>query len=114
MGAKRLPLFESLAKRTDPASSYMTTSKLHKSGAARTQARRVLECLRRHSPATGAEVGRRMGGDRYAAHRRLSELERAGLVERAGFRRCEVTNRKCQAWRAVESEQTLFGNSRKR
>jgi len=75
-----------------------------------TQRQRVLACLRQHGPATGAELGRIMAGDRYAAHRRLVELERAGLAERAGFRECQVTRQKCQVWRAIKIEKDLFGN----
>ena len=97
------------AKTQDPHSSYLVGDSMQRSGMARTQRERVLECLRRHGPTTGAELGRLLAGDRYAAHRRLAELERMCLAERFGFRRCNVTGKKCQVWRAVKPETTLFG-----
>ena len=97
------------AKTNDPISSYLMGDSIQKSGFAKTQRGRVLECLRRYGPATGAELGRLLAGDRYAAHRRLAELERMCLAERFGFRRCNITNKKCQLWRAVKPETTLFG-----
>jgi DNA-binding MarR family transcriptional regulator len=95
---------EPLAKRSDPRSSDMAAEAIHKSGHIRTQRQRVLECLRKNDYSTGAELGRILAGDRYAAHRRLAELERMGLVARAGFRKCRVTRRRCQVWRAVSKE----------
>ena len=97
------------AKTGDPYSSYLVGDTMQRSGMSKTQRLRVLECLRHHGPSTGAELGRLLSGDRYAAHRRLSELERMCLAERFGFRRCNVTGRKCQVWKAVKPETTLFG-----
>jgi len=99
-----------LAKRTDPWTSYAAGEKFHQSGRMDTQRQRVLQTLRQHGPATGAELGVIMADDRYAAHRRLAELERMGLVERAGFRKCNITRQKCQVWRAIQIERDLFGN----
>jgi len=99
---------EPLSKRNDPWSSYKAAEDFHRHAA--TQRQRVLDTLRQHGPLTGAEIGLKMGGDRYAGHRRLAELERAGLVERAGFRKCNVARRQCQLWRAVKIERDLFGN----
>jgi len=99
---------EPLSRRLDPWSSYRTAEDIRQHAA--TQRQQVLDTLRQHGPLTGAEVGVKMGGDRYAGHRRLPELERAGLVERNGFRKCNVTRRQCQVWRAVKIEKDLFGN----
>ena len=98
-----------LAKSGDPWTSDAAGEQYHRSGKMRTQRQRVLACLRQHGPATGAELGVIMGGDRYAAHRRLAEIERLGLAERAGFRVCQVTHHKCQVWRALKKERDLFG-----
>jgi len=98
------------AKTGDPYSSYLAGDSVQRKGA-KTQRERVLACLRRHGPATGAELGRLLAGDRYAAHRRLSELERLGLAERAGFRQCRVTQQKCQVWRVIKPEMKLFGGA---
>ena len=97
-----------LAKKDDPISSYTAAEKLYRSGRMGTQRQRVFATLRKSGPATGAELGLIMSDDRYAAHRRLAELERMGLAERAGFRKCKVTKQKCQVWKAVKKEQTLF------
>jgi len=100
---------EPLTRREHPLSIYLAAENLHRTGAAMTQRQRVLACLRQHGPATGAELGVVMKGDRYAAHRRLAELERMGLAERAGFCKCRVTHQKCQRWRAVKIQKDLFG-----
>jgi len=99
---------EPLTRRDHPWSSYKDAEDMHRHAA--TQRQQVLDTLRQHGPLTGAEIGVRMGGDKYAGHRRLAELERAGLAERAGFRKCNVTRRQCQLWRAVKIEKDLFGN----
>lgn len=99
-----------LARKNDPVSSYIAGEEHLRSGKMFTQRQRVLQALRQHGPATGAELGLVMAGDRYAAHRRLAELERFGLAERAGFRKCNVTRQKCQVWKAMKIEQDLFGN----
>jgi len=102
------------AKTRDPYSSYLAGDTMQRSGFAKTQRQRVLECLRLHGPATGAELGRLLAGDRYAAHRRLAELERMCLAERVGFRLCKVTGRKCQVWKAIKPEPMLFGQEKSR
>ena len=101
-------LLFTVAKRDDPISSYLAGEQAHRSGRAATQREQVLCWLQLHGPATGAEIGMGINGDRYSGHRRLCELERLGLVQRAGCHRCQVTRRKCQVWRAVLPERTLF------
>jgi len=109
MGREDLTMtHEPLSKRNDSWSSYQTSEHIRRHAA--TQRQEVLDTLRLYGPLTGAEIGVKMGGDRYAGHRRLPELERAGLVERNGFRKCNVTRRQCQVWRAVKIEKDLFGN----
>ena len=99
---------EPLTRRDHPWSSYKTAEDIQRH--ATTQKQEVLDTLRQHGPLTGAEIGLKMARDRYAGHRRLPELEREGFVKRDGFRKCNVTRRQCQVWRAVKIEPDLFGN----
>lgn len=100
-----------LTKRNDPWSSDAAGESFHRSGRMGTQRRRVLQALRRYGPCTSAELAAAMSNiDRYGPHRRLAEIERMGLAERAGFRVCKVTKQKCQIWKATTIDHDLFGN----
>lgn len=56
---------------------------------------RAYECLFRHGPLTGREIDDRLGVD---MHKRLSELERLGVVKCNGKRECRVTGRQVHEW----------------
>jgi len=88
--------------------SYVAGESFRRSGKAQTQRSIVLTYVRKHGPCTSGELGMLMGGDRYACHRRLPELVKLGLAERAGYRRCRITKRRCQLWKAIRTEPMLF------
>lgn len=72
-------------------------AELRQSGLLGETQRRVLAALREAKrPVTGREIEhyREMPG----AWKRLSELERAGLVRRCGTIKCSITKRKATAW----------------
>ena len=46
------------------------------------------------------EIAHAAGVDRYMVARRLSDLERDGLVERATMRECTASHRPAITWRA--------------
>jgi len=49
-----------------------------------------------NGPLTGTELNAQMGGVGY--HKRLSELERLGVVRTVGRKRCSVTGMECETW----------------
>lgn len=49
-----------------------------------------------HGPLTGSELNSQMGGVGY--HKRLSELERLGVVATVGRRTCSITGMECELW----------------
>jgi len=49
-----------------------------------------------HGPLTGSELNSQMSGVSY--HKRLSELERLGVVQTCGRRRCTITDMECEQW----------------
>lgn len=57
---------------------------------------RVLEVVANHGPITANEVNERLGG--YGYHKRLSELQRFGVVHTPESRKCSVTGRRCMLW----------------
>jgi hypothetical protein len=62
--------------------------------------------LIRRGPVTGRELDAalaRPGETRTSYHKRLSELERAGLARVALVRPCQVTGREAEAWEAVDA-----------
>ena len=64
--------------------------------------RNVLEVLSRlRGPATGREIedaAVRLNSPAPGAWKRLSELERAGRIRRAGTRPCRITRKRATVW----------------
>ena len=70
------------------------------------EARRcVFRQLMKHGGHTGRELNEVMGSQ--SAHKRLSELERQGLVEDAGTRECRVTGHIAHVWAIVGEDRIL-------
>ena len=98
---KQVPVF---AKK-DPATSQLAGEEMLRSGAIAEQKRRFIDWMRGHpEPRTSAEIARDGGFDRYDVARRMSALERDGLVERCPVRICFVGGRPCVTWRALPAE----------
>jgi predicted ArsR family transcriptional regulator len=73
----------------DPGTSKQAARELNESGAVQTQAAWFLRAVRDQPGLTASELADLSGGrlDRYAANRRLADLERAGLVQKGEPRR---------------------------
>lgn len=93
----------SLARRTDPASSHLAAAEVVRSGVRGEQQRGVLTAVWRWDGRTSAELARLAGMDRYAAARRLPELENRGLLRKGPIRPCAVTRRPSVTWFLVEA-----------
>jgi hypothetical protein len=91
--------------RNDPATSREAAKKLRESGGHRSQKIATLEAVRRCPGATHGELGRFMGVDWFIPARRLSELEREGLVTKGEPRVCRVKGTKCVTWSAVAQDE---------
>lgn len=79
-----------LSHRSDPDTSRAAAQRVVKTGIASRQRRSVLAAVERWPGRTTAELAVLMQCDRSVPARRMSELERAGLVERTDKRRCTV------------------------
>ena len=88
--------------RTDPTTSREAAKRLRASGEHRSQKASTLAAVRRCPGATHGELGRFMGVHWFIPARRLSELEREGLVKKGEPRVCRVKGTKCVTWWAVE------------
>lgn len=122
MGSKQL------ARNTDPDTSHAAADELNRSGRGQLQKTVVFIALRKYekkksllghlrgafyrypekaAPPTAAELAQWAGIDRYAVSRRLSDLERAGMVRKVHvdeelYRRpCRVGGRKSVVWETV-------------
>jgi len=84
-------------RRTDPVSSRLAAAELYHCGEYQRQKDMVLNALRGHDGSTSTELGAVIGM-MEVPHRRLADLERAGLVERGLMRRCEICRRICLTW----------------
>jgi len=93
----------------DPGTSRQAARELNASGAARTQAAWFLCAVRDHPGLTASELAHLSGGrlDRYAANRRLADLERAGLVQKGEPRRAP-SGRPEVTWWPVERQGVLL------
>lgn len=89
------------ARNTDPHTSHLAAAEMIASGAQGRQQLAVLAAVRVNGYCTSAELARVHGLDRYAVARRLPELERMGLVQRAPARICKESGRPAMTWREV-------------
>lgn len=86
-----------LARNRDPVSSFDAAEDIQASVG--TQRLKVYHALRRHQPATSAELAKAMECDRYLPSRRLPELARMAWVCRGPEkRRCSVTGQVSTVW----------------
>ena len=91
-------LFEYPAsRRTDPLSSYIAEDRVINSGRRGRQALMVYEALRKNDGSTSRELEAAMGLPEVA-HRRLPDLEKAGLIKRGKMRKCRICKQLCLTW----------------
>lgn len=84
--------------------SKAALAELEADGALTRMQKRVLAWLTAHGPATRSEVdaGMREANEvNPSYHKRLIELERAGVVARGEPRPCSITGKNCDVWRAT-------------
>jgi len=88
------------ARVHDPLTSVRAAREANETGRAGTQAAWFLQAVREHPGLTASELARLSGGqyDRYAANRRLSDLERAGMVRAGNARPSELSGRAELTW----------------
>ncbi len=93
----------------DPVTSYLAGEEMHAGGLAERQSEAILGLVTRHPGLTSRELADIAEGiDRHAIARRLPELERAGLVVRAGFRRCRAGGRVSVTWMLAPTQGRLL------
>ena len=63
---------------------------------------KVLLCVLNNGPCTGRQINKILNSQ--SAHKRLSELERLGLIEPGGCGKCPITGQESTLWVAVPSE----------
>jgi hypothetical protein len=74
---------------------------IQESGVQADMARTVLSAVRQHGPITRSELDAVLKGPNEvnpSYHKRLSELERKGLVAVVGTRPCRISGRRCAEW----------------
>lgn len=90
-----------LSRSSDPITSRFAERALKESGKHQSQLARALEALRANPDSTSLELGAAAGNsDRYLFSRRLPDLEKRGLIVRAGVRECRVSGKISITWRA--------------
>ena len=89
-----------VARATDPDTSHQAGEEVTDSGARGDQQRMVLKGLSRYPNLTTRELAARMNTCRYVVARRMPELAPI-YVSVVGKRRCTVTGRTAQVWKAT-------------
>ena len=82
--------------RADPATSFEAASKIARK--ARRQKERILEALKFSPRSTPGELAELHGIDYITIQRRVSEMERAGLIVRLPARTCAVRRTRATVW----------------
>lgn len=98
--------------RNDPSSSYKVGDKATSTEKISGQMKAVLNAVKQYPGRTSAELAELVGMNRYTPARRLSVLERRGLVKRGSERKCRVCHTECITW-WPKVEAGLFDGSSK-
>lgn len=89
--------------RGDPQTSVLAGIEFHRSGKAARHRELILDAMKRYGPGTHSEIARNIPElDWLAVARRLSELQRDGLIVRGPARVCTIKGSKCSVWRLTE------------
>ena len=88
------------ARNTDPESSKEAAREMIDSGAMASQRMQVYVALQRHNNSTARELSDASGITVHVIGRRLTELDRLGMVSRGPQRLCRIGNRNATEWRA--------------
>jgi len=90
--------------RTMRESSIASFEAIKASGLLSEERLRAYEAVLKYGPVTGSELNAILRSK--SGHKRLSELQRIGLVSEAGKKVCRQTGRRCLAW--IVSESTVI------
>lgn len=98
------PGTEARARHDDPEPSHQAAADVEASGVAADHRARILAAFGRYAARTCAELAERSGLDYYAVHRRMTELERMGLIRREGVAVCPIRGgkRMVTTWRPTQ------------
>lgn len=91
---------EGLSRVTDPVSSKEAGTETVASGTAKDHRNRILSVMGTE-PLTNCQHAQLAGLAQDQTTRRMTELDRLGLVERGPFVRCPILGRKAGTWKRV-------------
>jgi hypothetical protein len=86
------------ARNTDPATSHEAAEHVIASGKRAAQQRMTAVAVESYPGLTSLELSRKAKIDRYVLARRLSEVEKDGLIKRGVARTCTVSGRSAVTW----------------
>lgn len=94
-------LHSPVAARRDPVTSHQAAREITASGKREGQCLAVLALVKKYPRRTSLELSHCGGLERHTIARRLPELEKGGLIKRAGIRECAVGLRLATIWEAL-------------
>ena len=87
--------------RNDPSSSHEAEEKVKGSGKMKDQCEQVFQAIKNHPNCTAGELSERSRIDYQIIQRRVSILERNGLINRRSRRVCAVNRTKQTVWESA-------------
>jgi len=99
---------EGLSRRDDPISSKEAGDEIVATGTATQHRDRILSVMS-FDPLTNSQHARKAGLAQDQTTRRMTELNRLGLVERGPFVRCPILGRKAGTWKLYEPTAAVQG-----
>lgn len=87
-----------IARNADPLPSHLAAHEITYSGLRQSQHGQILQLVTNRPRYTSLELAQVSGIDRHTIALRLPELERVGLVRKAGRRQCLVGHRLATTW----------------
>tara|TARA_R110000824_G_scaffold144093_3_gene311923 strand:+ start:616 stop:969 length:354 start_codon:yes stop_codon:yes gene_type:complete len=90
---------EVLSRATDPKTSHEAARKHQPK--ANSNARRVLDAVKKYPDSTACELGQITGLGHIEAQRRLSDLARNFFVEKGNPKQCNIKTTRMMTWRIL-------------
>jgi len=100
---EKLLFDQSLARSSDPLSSFIAGERARRSRKCQNLLQMILRAVRSHPGLTSAEIGKLLEIDRHDAARRLPHLMHRGVIIQGKQRICRVCGSRCVTWWLAEN-----------
>lgn len=96
--------FSPASRPSDPSTSHLAEAEITGDGSRARMMRKALELVRTHPGCTANELDQLAGSKDGSIRKRLTDLEKAGLVRTGEVRKSRVTGKLNQTWYPVRAQ----------